>query len=173
METATFPLALGLIHACLAPFITGIPVQPGFRYKKVEGEWQCLAMAVRGAEPAVVASKIKIFPMPRGDLIVGRNIIVRLACSYFQFQYRNAGQPGVFNVFLLGEEPSKIHVVATDYTRYLMLHIQRGRDRALYLFGRELEVSDTTMKKFDHYVRSLGFSGTVEYPPPDEECSLP
>ncbi|KAH0615625.1 hypothetical protein JD844_005083, partial [Phrynosoma platyrhinos] len=55
---------------------------------------------------------------------------------------------------------STIHVVDTDYSGYLVLHTETAGNSALSLFARGLEVSESLKKKFEDYVRSLGFSKT-------------
>ncbi|XP_061460336.1 epididymal secretory protein 4-like [Rhineura floridana] len=164
-------LGLGLVGTF--HLADGIPVQPRFDYQRMEGMWHHIAMVNKGAEPDVVAGVIRIHPMPKGDLSVERNIVVRLACRAVNFRFRHADPPGKFTVFNAKGDQSNIHVVDTNYDGYLVLHTEIGQDTGLHLFARGLEVLDNIKEKFKGHVKSLGFSESdIQYPGKDEQCSM-
>ncbi|XP_060613286.2 lipocalin-15 [Anolis sagrei] len=166
-------LVLGFILPGAAQMPSGIPIQPGFDYKKLEGLWQRLALVAQGQEPIILGPEIQVFPLRKGDLSVGRNIVVRLTCRFIDFRYRNTGRSGVFNVFHTNGDLSTVHVVDTDYSDYLVLHTETAGECSLSLYARGTEMSDRMKKKFEDYVRSLGFSkADIKYQGKDDQCPL-
>ncbi|XP_042333683.1 epididymal secretory protein 4-like [Sceloporus undulatus] len=166
-------LLLGLILPAVPHLASGIPVQPHFDYKKLAGLWHRLAMVAKGEDQFIIGPEIQISPMRKGDLSVGMNFIVRLACRFIDFRYRNAGQPGVFNVYHANGDLSTIHVVDTDYNGHLVLHTETAGNSALSLFVRGSDAPESLKKMFEDYVRSLGFSKTdIKYQSQDEQCPL-
>ncbi|KAJ6651959.1 hypothetical protein lerEdw1_015901 [Lerista edwardsae] len=147
----------GLILTCMLHLATGIPVQPGFNYEKMEGVWLRTAMALQGPESDAVGDHIRIRPMSKGDLSVDKTFEIRRTCRQGSSRFRHTSTPGKFNIFSWGSQTT-IHFVATDYKSYLVLHIQTADDRGLYLFVRGSEVSDSIKKKFEQHSESLGFS---------------